>query len=255
MVTAAHKIRVLVVDDEPLARDGITVRLQREPDIEIVGEAADGPDAVHAICTLQPELVFLDVEMPGMNGLEVLRRSADVHLPVVVFVTAHSQYAVEAFEVHALDYLLKPIDPVRLQAALERARRELARADRPSAARVGALLRGPAEAGGTTALGRVVARDGERYVLVKPQDIDWIQAAANYVRLHVGGRVYQMRGTMNDLEARLDARQFARIHRSTIVNIDRIRDIAPEWHGDYDVTLTSGEVLKLSRTYRDRLLP
>jgi two-component system, LytTR family, response regulator len=255
MVTAARKIRVLVVDDEPLARDGITVRLQREPDIEIVGEAADGPDAVHAICTLQPELVFLDVEMPGMNGLEVLRRSAAVHLPVVVFVTAHSQYAVEAFEVHALDYLLKPIDPVRLQAALERARRELARADRPSAARVGALLRSPAEGGGTTALGRLVARDGERYVLVKPQDIDWIQAAANYLRLHVGGRVHLMRGTMNDLEARLDPRQFARIHRSTIVNIDRIRDIVPEWHGDYDVTLISGEVLKLSRTYRGRLLP
>jgi two-component system LytT family response regulator len=254
VLTAGRKIRALVVDDEPLAREGITVRLQGEPDIAIVGEAGDGPDAVHAIATLQPELVFLDVEMPGMSGFDVLRRSAGVHLPVVVFVTAHSEHALEAFAVHALDYLLKPIDPARFQVALERARREIARSDRPSAARVGALLGATAEAG-QPGLGRVVARDGERYVLVKPHDIDWIQAAANYVRLHVGGRVYQMRGTMNDLEARLDARQFARIHRSTIVNIDRIKDIAPEWHGDYDVTLTTGEVLKLSRTYRDRLLP
>lgn len=253
-MSAARRIRALVVDDEPLAREGVTVRLQGEPDIAIVGEAADGPDAVHAICTLQPELVFLDVQMPGMNGFDVLRQSAGVHLPVVVFVTAYSEYALEAFTVHALDYLLKPIDPARFQEALERARREIARGDRPSAARVGALLGATAEAP-RAGLGRLVARDGERYVLVKPQDIDWIQAAANYVRLHVGARVYQMRGTMNDLEARLDARQFARIHRSTIVNIDRIKDIAPEWHGDYDVTLTTGEVLKLSRTYRDRLLP
>jgi len=277
-------IRTVVVDDEPLAREGLRVRLAREEDIEIVGEAADGPSAVETILALRPDLVFLDVQIPGFDGFDVVARTASTYLPTIVFVTAYDRYALKAFEVHALDYLLKPIAHRRFQEAMRRARRELGRRDREATANSGAdvdrdddvlsavadrlrrllderesLVGGaaPKDAG----LGdvpryasRFTVRDGERYLLVRVIDVDWAEASANYVRLHVGPRTYQMRMTMADLERQLDPAQFTRIHRSAIVNLDRVREIRPEWHGEYEVALVTGATLRLSRGYRDRLL-
>ena len=278
-------IRTVLVDDEPLAREGLRVRLGREEDVEIVGEADDGPAAVDMILSLRPDLVFLDVQMPGFDGFDVVSRTAATFLPTIIFVTAYDRYALRAFEVHALDYLLKPIAHRRFQEALRRARHELTRR-----AREGAAARSPeditsdnesisavadrlrrmldereATLGGATprpvpppdgaryAL-RFTVRDGERYVLLRAADVDWAEASANYVRLHVGPKTFQMRTTMSDLERQLDPAQFARIHRSAIVNLDRIREIRPEWHGEYEVALVTGATLRLSRGYRDRLL-
>ena len=276
-------IRTVVVDDEPLAREGLRVRLGREEDIEIVGEAEDGQSAVDTIVSLRPDLVFLDVQIPGFDGFDVVSRIASTHLPTIVFVTAYDRYALRAFEVHALDYLLKPIAHRRFQEALRRARHEMDRRQRDTstkeegdsarddetliavADRLRRLLDEREASGGpTTALPavsdgpryavRFTVRDGERYVLVRVADVDWAEASANYVRLHVGPRTFQMRTTMSDLERQLDPVQFARIHRSAIVNLDRVREIRPEWHGEYEVALTTGATLRLSRGYRDRLL-
>ena len=262
-------IRTLLVDDEPLARDGLRVRLGRESDIEIVGEASDGPTAVDAILALRPDLVFLDVQMPGFDGFDVVSRTAGQHLPNIVFVTAFDRYALRAFVVHALDYLLKPIAHRRLQEALRRVRTELDRdASVESAERLRAMLEArdaesirtaPAapqsEASvGTPHAARFTVRDGERFVLLRTAELDWIEASANYLRFHVGAKVFQVRMTMAELERRLDPAQFSRIHRSTIVNLDRVREIKPEWHGEYQVVLTTGATLRLSRSYRDRLL-
>ena len=278
-------IRTVLVDDEPLAREGLRVRLGREEDLEIVGEAADGPTAVDAILSLRPDLVFLDVQIPGFDGFDVVARTAASYLPTIVFVTAYDRYALRAFEVHALDYLLKPIAHRRFQEALRRARYELGRREREEtgpqggddrvgeaesliavADRLRRLLdeRERAAAGSVPkpapladpmryAL-RFTVRDGERYVLLRVSDVDWAEASANYVRLHVGPKTFQMRTTMTDLERQLDPVQFTRIHRSAIVNLDRVREIRPEWHGEYEVALTTGATLRLSRGYRDRLL-
>jgi two-component system, LytTR family, response regulator len=278
-------IRTVLVDDEPLAREGLRVRLGREEDVEIVGEADDGPSAVEAILTLKPDLVFLDVQIPGFDGFDVVARTASTFLPTIVFVTAYDRYALRAFEVHALDYLLKPIAHRRFQEALRRARHELARRVRESGApddheadgaeaeslaavadRLRRMLDDRETAGGAAGAKpslaseaprfamRFTVRDGERYVLVRVADVDWAEASANYVRLHVGPRMYQMRTTMSELERQLDPAQFTRIHRSAIVNLDRIREIRPEWHGEYEVALVTGATLRLSRGYRDRLL-
>jgi two-component system LytT family response regulator len=276
-------IRTVVVDDEPLAREGLRVRLAREEDIDIVGEAADGPSAVDAILTFRPDLVFLDVQIPGFDGFDVVARTASTYLPTIVFVTAYDRYALKAFEVHALDYLLKPIAHRRFQEALRRARRELGRRDRETtgtsvsdfdqdevlsavadrlrrlldareASSAGPGLRDVAQTESPRYAMRFTVRDGERYVLLRVSDVDWAEASANYVRLHVGPRTYQMRMTMGDLERQLDPAQFTRIHRSAIVNLDRVREIRPEWHGEYEVALVTGATLRLSRGYRDRLL-
>ena len=279
-------IRTVLVDDEPLAREGLRVRLGREEDVEIVGEADDGPTAVDMILSLRPDLVFLDVQMPGFDGFDVVSRTASTYLPRIIFVTAYDRYALRAFEVHALDYLLKPIAHRRFQEALRRARHELTRRDREGVAarshedtvsdnesltavadrlrrmldeREAALGSGgavprPAPPVDARYALRFTVRDGERYVLIRVADVDWAEASANYVRLHVGPKTFQMRTTMSDLERQLDPAQFARIHRSAIVNLDRIREIRPEWHGEYEVALVTGATLRLSRGYRDRLL-
>jgi two-component system LytT family response regulator len=272
-------IRTVLVDDEPLAREGLRVRLGREEDIEIVGEAGDGQSAVDAILSLRPDLVFLDVQMPGFDGFDVVSRIASTHLPTIVFVTAYDRYALRAFEVHALDYLLKPIAHRRFQEALRRARHELASRERNAAPspegtvdnvslaavaerlrrllderEAGAAARPSGPGDGPRYAVRFTVRDGERYVLLRASDVDWAEASANYVRLHVGPRTYQLRTTMSDLERQLDPVQFTRIHRSAIVNLDRVREIRPEWHGEYEVALTTGTTLRLSRGYRDRLL-
>ena len=253
-------IRALIVDDEPLAREAVRVRLELERDVQIVGEARDGPAAVEAIRRLVPDLVVLDVQMPGLDGFEVLDRVAGDTMPVVLFVTAYDRFAIRAFEVHALDYLLKPFTAERMRQALARVRRDLERdqavAARESAAAVldaRAASLAPARGGEAYAY-RLTVRDGEAFVMLRTEEIDWIEAAANYVRVQARGRVFVLRGTMQALERRLDPRQFARIHRSTIVNVDRVREIRPEWHGDYDVVLADGHTLRLGRSYRGALL-
>ncbi len=256
-------IRTLVVDDEPLARETVRVRLERERDVEIVGEAGDGFAAVEAIRRLAPDLVVLDIQMPGLDGFEVLERAAADLVPMVIFVTAYDRFAIRAFEVHALDYLLKPFTAERLRQSLQHARRALAR-DQAEAMRertaavlaARAVERGvapapPAEGGFAH---RLTVRDGDRFVMLRVAEIDWIEAAANYVRIHARGGMFVLRATMAAIEERLDPRQFARIHRSTIVNVDRVREIRPEWHGDFDVVLADGKTLRLGRSYRGALL-
>lgn len=260
----APPIRAVIVDDEALARDAIRLRLEHEPDIEVVGEAADGGDAVELIRTLQPDLLFLDVQMPVMDGFEVIEHVSSDHLPIVVFVTAHDRYALKAFETHALDYLLKPFTAGRFHAAIDRARIEVAKAgDHETHQRLIQLLderrrareRRPEEAGaGEPYLTRLAVKHQQRIALVRVADIDWIESSANYAHLHTQGRSHVVRMTMGELERRLDPARFVRIHRSTILQIDRIKEIVAAWHGDFDVTLHDGTVLRLSRNYRDRVL-
>jgi two-component system LytT family response regulator len=247
-------IRTLIVDDEPLAREGLRVRLGLERDIQLVGEAADGPAAIELIRSELPDLVLLDVQMPGMDGFEVLTRIADECLPSVIFVTAHDRYAVRAFEVHAVDYLLKPLDGGRLRDAVERVRRTLNSGQSGPGEGLVNLIASREKSSDRTPVRRWAVREDEHFVLLRAEEVDWIEAAANYVRFHARGKVYLLRATMAQLEEELDPRRFARIHRSTIVNLDRVREIRPEWHGDYDVLLTTGDVLRLGRRYRDALL-
>jgi two-component system LytT family response regulator len=260
----APPIKAVIVDDEALARDAIRLRLKNEPDIEVVGEAADGADAVELVRTLQPDLLFLDVQMPVMDGFEVIENVSSDHLPIVVFVTAHDRYALKAFETHALDYLLKPFTASRFHAAIDRARIEVAKAgDHETHQRLIELLderrrtrerRPDQEPGAEGYLARLAVKHNQRIALIRVVDIDWIESSANYAHLHTQGRSDVVRMTMGELERRLDPARFARIHRSTIVQIDRIKDIVAAWHGDFDLTLRDGTVLRMSRNYRDRVL-
>jgi two-component system LytT family response regulator len=254
-------IRTLIVDDEPPARSILRAQLAGEPDIEIVGEAEDGAAAVARIKSLEPDLVFLDVQMPGMDGFAVIRAVASVHLPVVVFVTAHDRFALQAFEVHALDYLLKPFSPERFHETLARARAEVERADdRTSPAHIAGLL--DERAGGPPALedaeGRIrrfVVRDRSRFLIVAADEVDWIESAGNYASLHARGRRFLVRETMNELARRLDPAKFTRIHRQAIVHLDRIGEVRTDEQGGYEAVMQSGEVLPIGRHYRDALLP
>lgn len=256
-------IRALIVDDEPLARHGIRTRLERESDVEVVGEAEDGPAAVAAIHSLGPDLVFLDVQMPGLNGFQVLEQLAAEELPLVVFVTAHDSHALQAFEIHALDYLLKPYSEERFQECLRRAHESIAHdAARPERLRIRELL-AQLEAVRAGTRGESIAayprrfavRDRNAIVFVKPEELDAVEAAGNYVMLVAGRSKHLLRLTLADMEHQLDPARFARIHRSTIVNVDRVREIRPEPHGDCEVLLESGAVYRLSRAYRDKLIP
>jgi two-component system LytT family response regulator len=247
-------IRTLIVDDEPLAREGIRLHLRDDPDVSIVGEAADGNRAVALMAELRPDLVFLDVQMPVMDGFAALDAVAPRWLPVVVFVTAYDRYAIKAFEVHALDYLLKPFTRARFRAALTRAKEQLAARD-SAASRRRLLELLAARVKSEEQVQRFVVRSGEGYALVKASEVSSVLAEGNYVRLTTASGAHMMRMTMADVERRLDQKQFARIHRSAIVNIDCIRTIRPAWRGDFEVLLTDGQKLRMSRHYKDRLLP
>lgn len=262
-------IRALIVDDEPLARRGIRVRLEREADIEIVGEAADGFEAIEAMRAQRPDLVFLDVQMPGLDGFQALEQVAAEDLPMVIFVTAHDAHALQAFEVHAIDYLLKPFSESRFAESLRRARVELSHEDaNPERSRLGELLAtleaartgaggapGTPGAPGTGYPQRFSVRERERILLLRADALEAVQAAGNYVELIAGGRTHLLRLTMSEMERKLDPARFVRVHRSTIVNADRIREILPDPHGDGDIVMESGAVHRLSRAYRERLLP
>ena len=250
-------MRTVIVDDEPLARDAIRMRLDDEPDIEVVGEAGTGREAVALIGEAQPDVVFLDVQMPGMDGFGVLDQVAPTWLPIVVFVTAYDRYALKAFETHALDYLLKPFTRDRFRAALERARAAFANAGEPSAQR--GLVKLLNDRSGSPAdqgkgyLVRFAVKHHRGMRLVRVRDIDYIQASGNYAEIHAAGGTHLLRMTMQELEQRLDPSKFVRIHRSTIVQIDRVRNIVADGHGDFDLSLQDGTVLRLSRNYRSRL--
>ena len=246
------RIRALVVDDEPLAREGIRLHLEDVADVEVVGECGDGVAAVAAIQELRPELVFLDVQMPGLDGFGVLEALEGAVLPEVIFVTAYDQFALQAFEAHALDYVMKPIDPERFGRTLDRARKQVRRRrDGDVDRRLRALLE---DLGAPSPyLDRLVVRSGSRILILRVADVDYIESAANYVRIHIGEKDYLLRETMQGLEEKLDPAHFARIHRSTIVRLDRIRALEPLFQGDYVVILEDGTRLTSSRTYRDRL--
>jgi two-component system LytT family response regulator len=246
------KIRTLIVDDETLAREKIRMLLGRDPDVEVVGEAANGQDAIALVEDTSPELMFLDVQMPGIDGFGVLEAIGARRVPAVVFVTAYDQHALKAFEVHALDYLLKPFAQKRFRETLERVKDYLrTRRDDGLGKQLMALL---SDIGAEKHHpGRFVVKTGGKVFFLKADDIDWVEASGNYVNLHTKGEAHLLRETMNSIEARLDPQRFVRIHRSTIVNIDRIKELSPLFHGDHVVTLLNGTRLTLSRSYRDRL--
>lgn len=243
------KIRVLIVDDEPLARDRVRSLLLKESDVEIVGECGDGPAAVEAIQALRPDLVFLDIQMPGADGFEVLRRLGPGPLPLVVFVTAFDQHAVRAFEARALDYLLKPFKQSRFRETLQRVReRRAAGTGDDLSARLAGFL--AARAPGTPRLSRLMVRNGERTVLVPTADIDSVEAAGNYAVVHVGRTTHIVRETMSALEEQLPA-GFLRISRSAIVNLDRVRELQAMAAGEHVVVLTDGRTLPMTRGLRE----
>jgi two-component system LytT family response regulator len=242
-------LRVLLVDDEAMARRRIQRLLAAEPDVAVAGECADGTTALGAIEALRPDLVFLDVQMPELDGFELVQALAPAALPAIVFVTAFDRYALRAFDVHAIDYLLKPFTAERFRTALARARARLARrAADPGLAALVAELRDRARY-----LSRIPVRAAGRILLVDLAAIDWMEAADNYVRLHAGRSEYLVRDTLGALERRLDPRRFARIHRSAIVQIDRVAELRSATHGDFEVRLRDGTRLTLSRTWRERL--
>ncbi len=250
-----REIRALVVDDEPLAREFVRNVLEGMPGVRVVGEAGDVVDAVTAIRDTAPDLVLLDVRMPPSDGFDVIERVGADLMPAVVFVTAHETYTLRAFDVHALDYVLKPIDPDRLRAAVTHARRFIeAEAETLSERLTGLLaeLR-PAE-GARRYPQRITVRVGERIAFIRIGDVDWVESARNYVRLHVGEHSHLIRHSLGGLLSRLDPARFVRIHRSAAVNLDRIREVRPWAGGEHVVVLQTGEKLRLTRTYRDRLL-
>ena len=243
-------IRVVVADDQPMARDRLVSLLAAEPGVEVAATAASGPEAVDCIRNASPDLVFLDLQMPGMDGFKVIETIGVERMPATVFVTAYDEYAVRAFEVQALDYLLKPFGRQRFQSALERARRHLAvERQGDMAERFAELLRSGREPGGE----RLLIKSGGRVSFVEVEAIDWVEAEGNYVRIHAGGQVHLMRETMNNLIDKIGAHRFFRIHRSRIVNIKRVKELLIAGGGDYQVVLRDGTRLGLSRLYRDAL--
>ena len=265
-----RKIRALVVDDESLAREALLVLLNGDPEIEVIAECRNGKEAVAAIREQSPDVVFLDIQMPEMDGFQVVAEVGAMRMPVTIFVTAYDKHALRAFEAHALDYLLKPFDYDRFDTALQRAKTfarqqrlgeisesllavlhdlKSKNAETPSEKDDGKPER-PAH---QEPLDRVVIKSGGRIYFLKTEEIDWVEGAGDYLTLHSGSQTHLIRETMGNFHAKLDPQKFLRIHRSTVVNIERIKDIRPLYKGEYVITLTSGASLKASRGYRHEL--
>ena len=258
------RIRVLVVDDEPLARSGLTELCQQRPDLEVVGECADGRVAVEAVKQLEPDLLLLDIQMPEMDGFDVLRAVGADNMPHVIFITAYDEFAVRAFEVNALDYILKPFDDERFWEAIERAKRAIRDWNLGELSRrlLGLLdVTADRDAGNITTrtgpadlfLTRIAIKDAGRVFFVRADEIVWIEAANYYVKLHVAGKVHLLRESMTSLESRLDPALFFRVSRSAIVNLDRVRELQPFSRGSHIVILDSGARVKLSHSRRESL--
>ena len=261
-------IRTIIVDDEPLARRGLELRLREAADVEIVRQCANGREALAAINELQPDLMFLDIQMPGLSGLDVLAQVPQESLPMIVFVTAFDRFAIEAFEAHALDYLLKPVDDDRLARALDRVRAQwhqrqaLAQREQLMALLGDLTVKGEIEPEVlAAAAGRAVRRYatmlpirvGRETVRLDVTTIDWIDAAGDYMCLHAAGQTHVLRATMKELEEILDPDVFQRVHRSTIVNLARVRSLRPHVNGECFLRLQSGQEIKLSRSFRDKV--
>jgi two-component system LytT family response regulator len=255
--SAPMRIRTMIVDDEPAARRGLRLLLERDPMIDVIGEAVGGRDALRMMAELRPELAFLDVQMPELDGFELLAALGEKERPVVVFVTAHDDYALKAFEVSAVDYLLKPFDDARFMSALNRAKEAVRNRHHVHVdARLNQLLsylETATSAPPADGRDRILVKSSGEIFFLKAEEIDWIEAEGDYMKFHVAGKCHLMRETMARLEARLDAKRFVRIHRSTIVNIDRMRKLSPSFAGEYAVVLQDGTKLRLSRGYQDRI--
>ncbi|MCU1268046.1 MAG: yehT 1 [Acidobacteria bacterium] len=251
-MTSATSIRALVIDDEPLAREMIREMLEGDSEVEIIGECANGREAVDAIRSLSPDLIFLDIQMPELGGFEVLEALKTETVPYIIFATAYDQYAVRAFEVHALDYLLKPFDRERFEAAWKRAK-GLIRDDRFNQRDQHILALLEELKAGPRYLERLVIKTEGRVFFLDIDDIHCIESEGNYVRVYNGKKTYLLRETISGLESQLDPKKFLRIHRSSIVRIDKIKELQPWFHGEYHVVLENGKQLTLSRNYRSNL--
>ncbi|MCB1665433.1 MAG: response regulator [Pseudomonadales bacterium] len=261
------RIRAIVVDDESLARKGLTMRLAQFPDLEVVQVCKNGKEALAAIAEQTPDLVFLDIQMPGITGLEVVEQLQQDNMPMIVFVTAYDAFAIDAFKANAVDYLLKPIEETRLSRTVERVREIVA--GRRAAAEKERLLeivigltgksrtaidewvRNPEEK--SEYADRLAIKDGSATTFVPVRDIDWVDAAGDYMCVHVQGQTYIMRTTMKELEAQLDPKVFQRVHRSTIVNLQRVEKVSSHINGEFHLTLSCGSSLKMSRSYKDKV--
>jgi two-component system LytT family response regulator len=241
-------LRTLIVDDEPLARRRLRTLLRDEPTVDVIGECEDGPSAVAAVRRLSPDLILLDIQMPGMSGFDVLVELGVTAVPAVIFVTAHDQHAIRAFDVHALDYLLKPFDRQRLRQAIERAGRFVGGSGEVTRRILGLL----GEKTGRY-LDRIAVKSGGRVYFVRASEIDWIEATGHYLSVHAGPVTHLIRETIGGIESKLDPSKFARVHRSAIVHIDRIEQMRPTFHGEYELQLRGGTRLTSGRAYADTM--
>ena len=265
-----QKIRALIVEDESLAREVLLVMLGNDPEIEIIAECRNGKEAVAAIRKNSPDVVFLDIHMPEMDGFQVIEQIGAAQMPVTIFVTAYDKHALRAFEMHALDYLLKPFDHDRFDNTLQRVKTIIRQKKlgeisesllamlqdvKPKAEKTSSETKDsmPEKIARKETMERVIVRSGGRIYFLKTEEIDWVEGSSNYLSLHIGGETHLIRETMGNFHSRLDSRKFLRIHRSTIVNIDRIKDIRPLFKGEYVITLKSGKRLKASRGYRHEI--
>jgi two-component system LytT family response regulator len=247
-------LKILIVDDEPLAREGLRIHLQAFDDVTILGECGNGNEAIRAIHTLQPDLVFLDIQMPRVTGFDVIKSVGAEQMPPVIFLTAYDEHAIDAFEVQALDYLLKPLDPQRLASSLQRARDEIGKRDVAARAQqFKDLLDQSSPSNRTHGEDRITVRNAGHVYFIQPSDILWIEASGDYVTLHRKDRAHLLRDTMQNMEKRLMSHGFRRIHRSYIVNLKCIVELIANDNGDYQVVLNTKQTLKLSRSFRDEL--
>jgi len=264
-MTASRKLRTLLVDDEALSRRGLELRLRVAGDIEVVGQCSNGREALAAIRAQKPDLVFLDIQMPGLSGFDVLAQLQPHELPLIVFVTAYDQFAVQAFEARAIDYVLKPVDDARFAATLQHVRelveQRAAAKERNQLVNLLAELRGSGEiedvvsddAPPPQAPSWLPIRNGRETVRVPVQSIEWVDAVGDYLCIHANGNTHILRATMREMENLLDPRLFQRVHRSTIVNLTRVKSLRAHMNGEYFLRLEGGQELKLSRTYRDKV--
>ncbi len=246
-----NKIRCVIVDDEPLAREGLRSIAEKDRGLELIGDCSNGIQAIEFISQHNPDLVFLDIQMPEMDGFAVLNELKREKLPYIIFVTAYDKYAVQAFDVHALDYLLKPVDEERFERAVERAR-SMMRSDSEWTAHITAFLQ-EMDSQKKRYLDRIVIKEDGRIFLIHADAVEWIEAKGNYALIHAGKKSHLIREAMSSLESQLNPQQFFRIHRSTIVNIDRVRELQSLFHGDCRVILQDGTRLLMSRRFRDKL--
>ncbi len=252
MTETKQLIRVCIIDDEPIACRRIERLLKEDPEIEIIKVCNDGEDAVESIRTLHPDLIFLDIQMPEMDGFEVLQSLDSSNMPRVIFVTAFDRYAIQAFEVHALDYLLKPFDKKRFQEALERGKAQVSQDHEGSSNRELVALLKELKVH-QHYLDRLIIKSKGRVSFLKTDEIDWIEAQGKYVMIHAGQESHLIRDAMNNLESELDPKKFVRIHKSAIVNIDQIKELQPLFHGDFRVILRNSTELTISRRYREKV--